>query len=151
MYVSMEGICMSIREDIRSWAQQARTPVLPVPTPELPQWDGKIGVTRVSQRAIASYWRDADEDEARDEVARFVTLVTCDLDGNRVFTEDDVLWLSTSAVMSPVIQRLYWAGREHNGLTEENRRAWRKNFVPMVGGGSPSSSAGPSTPDTAST
>jgi hypothetical protein len=146
-----EGERMSLREDIRAFAQAARSPVLPVPTPELPQYDGQIGVTRVCARAIASYWKDQEDDEVVDERAGFVVLVACDLDGNKIFQAEDVLWLSTCAALSPMVERLYWAGREHNGLTEENRRAWRKNSASTAGGGSPSSSAAPSPPVSVST
>ena len=143
---------MSLREDIRAFAASAASPVLMVPTPELPQWDGQIGVARVSARALAAHWQDSDEDEQIDDRARFVVLVACDAAGNRIFQEADVLWLSTSAVLSPMLERLYWAGRETNGLTPENRSDWKKNLPrPTAGGGSPSSSAGPSTPDSAST
>jgi len=142
---------VSLREDIRAFAQTASSPVLPVPTPELPQYDGQIAVARVCPRALAAHWKDQEDDEVLDDRAAFAVLVACDLAGNRIFQDEDVLWLSTSAVLSPMVERLYWAGREHNGLTEENRRAWRKNSASTAGGGSLSSSAVPSTPDSAST
>lgn len=142
---------MSLREDIRAFAQSASSPVLPVPTPELPQFDGQIGVARVCPRALAAHWKDQEDDEVLDDRAAFVVLVACDLAGNRIFQEADVLWLSTCAVLSPMVERLYWAGREHNGLTEANRSAWRKNSGSTAGGGSPSSSAVPSTPASVST
>lgn len=141
---------MSLKEDLREFVQSARVPVLPVPTPELPRWDGQIGVTRVSTRALAALWSDA-EDEGLDERARFVALVACDLAGNRIFADEDVHWLATSAVLAPVIERLYWAGRAHNGLTQESREAWKKNSAPTEGPGSRCSSAGPCPPDMDST
>ena len=142
---------MALRDEIKSFIKDAPLPVLAVPTPELPQWDGQIYVTRVCARALASHWKEAEEDDALDERAAFVSLVASDKDGSRIFQDDDVLWLSTTPFLMPLVERLYWAGRQHNGLTEENRTAWRKNSVGTGDGGSPSSCAAPSTPATAST
>ena len=142
---------MSLREDIRAYATATFAPVLMVPTPELPQWDGAIGVARCSPRALANHWQDSDEDEQLDERARFVALAACDAEGNRIFQDGDMLWLSTSALLSPMVERLYWAAREHNGLTEANRKNFRPASAATGGGGSHSSCAGPSTPATAST
>jgi hypothetical protein len=143
---------MSLREDIRAFAQQAKCPVLMVPTPELPQWDGQIGVTRTTPRMLSKHWKDNDdEDMALDGRVLFVILVACDKDGNQIFDDGDVHWLGTSRVLMPMIERLYYAGLEHNGLTEKNRKDWRKNSEPTAGDGSPSSSAVPSIPATDST
>lgn len=142
---------MSMRDEIRAAAEALKTPVLLVPTPELPQYDGQIGVTRVSQHSLAAYWQDGDEDDQLDERARFVALVACDGQGNRIFQDGDVMWLSTCAALSPMLERLYWAGREHNGLTEANRQAWRKNSPSTGEGGSPSSCAEPAKPASDST
>ena len=143
---------MALRDDIRQFAESTPVPVLPVPSPELPQWDGQLAVTRVSPRAAAGLW-DAPDDEgsARDERARFVVLAACDLAGSRVFQDEDVAWLSTSALLSPLVERLYWAAREWNGLTEANRKALRKNLPGTAESGSPCSSAVPPPPATAST
>ena len=97
---------MSMKDEIRAAAQAAKTPVLIVPTPELPQWDGQIGVTRASLHVIAAGWQAQDADDALDERAQFVVRVACDADGNRIFTDEDVMWLSTSAVLAPMIERL---------------------------------------------
>jgi hypothetical protein len=141
---------MALRDEIQSFVKSSPLPVLAVPTPELPAWDGQIFVTRVSPRALAEHWKDADEDDYGDERAAFVVLVASDKDGSRIFQDEDVLWLSTTPFMMPVVERLYWAGRQHNGLTEENRTAWRKNSKSTGGDGSPSSCAAPSTPVSAS-
>ena len=142
---------MALRDEIKSYVKDIPMPVLAVPTPELPNWDGQIFVTRVCPRALAEHWKDSEEDDQCDERAAFVALVASDKDGSRIFQDEDVLWLSTSAVLMPLVERLYWAGREHNGLTEENRTAWRKNSKSTGGDGLPSSCAAPSTPATAST
>lgn len=135
-----------LRDEIKRFVQCSSMPVLAVPTPELPQWDGQIFVTRVSPRALATHWKDAAEEDSLDERAAFVVLVASDKEGSRIFQEEDVLWLSTTPLLMPLIERLYWAGREFNGLTEENRTAWRKNSKGTGDVGSPSSCAAPSTP-----
>jgi len=125
--------------------------VLAVPTPELPELDGQIFATRVSPRAMSKCWQDSAEEKQIDERARFVVLVACDKDGSRIFEDRDVLWLSTCELLTPMVERLYWAGREVNGLTEENRTAWRKNSSGTAEGGLPSSCAEQSQQDTDST
>ena len=142
---------MALRDEIKSFVNAAPMPVMAVPTPELPQWDGQIYVRRVSARALSTHWKDAEDDDSLDERAAFVALVACDKDGSRIFQDEDVLWLSTTPFLMPLVERLYFAGLEHNGLTRENRTAWRKNSKGTGEGGSPSSCAEPSTPATAST
>ena len=142
---------MSLRETIFATIEKASTPVMAVPTPELAELDGQIFVTRTSPRALANHWKDAEEYEGLDEKAAFVCLVASDKDGNRIFKQEDMMRLSINTYLMPIVERLYWAGREYNGLTEENRRAWRKNSESTAGGGLPSSSAAPSIPDTGST
>jgi hypothetical protein len=146
---------MALRDEIKAFVDGGGKPaVLPVPTPELPQWDGQVYVSRVCARAVADCWRDAAGDDPAaqlDERARFVCRVATDKEGSRIFQEEDVLWLSCAAALGPMVERLYWAGREVNGLTEENRTAWRKNSNGTAGGGSPSCCAGPATPVSAST
>jgi hypothetical protein len=142
---------MGMRDEIKAFVAEEKPALLPVPTPELPKWNGQIYVGRACPRAVASCWKDSDDDEQIDERARFAALVACDEAGSRIFQDEDVLWLSTCAMLTPMVERLYWAGRHHNGLTDENRTAWRKNSASTGGGGSPSSCAAPSTPDTAST
>ncbi len=142
---------MSMREEIRAAAAAAKTTVVPVPTPELPQWDGKIGVAPASLHTIAAGWQNTDAGDSLDERAIFVVRVACDLDGNRIFNDEDVMWLSTSAFLAPVLERLYAAGRHVCGLTDENRMVWRKNLPSTGGDGSLSSCAEQSTPATAST
>lgn len=142
---------MGLRDEIKKSVAEMPAALLQVPTPELPQWDGQIFVGRVSPRAIASHWKDVDGDNTVDERAAFVVLCACDKDGSRIFQMEDVLWLSTGEQLTPLVERLYWAGRYHNGLTDANRTNWQKNSESTGGGGSPSSCAAPSTPVSAST
>jgi hypothetical protein len=136
---------MGLRDEIRSFTQNTKPPVLAVPTPELPQWDGQIFVRRVSPRAFANFWLEGADEEDFDERARFAVLAASDADGSRIFQDEDILWLTTCELLTPMVERLYWAGRFHNGLTEENRTSWRKNSPSTGGGGSPSSCAEQST------
>lgn len=142
---------MSLRDQIKDCVTKAAPVVLAVPTPELPELDGQIHVTRVSPRAMSKCWQDSADENQIDERARFVVLVAADSAGSRIFQDNDVLWLSTCELLAPMVERLYWAGREVNGLTEENRTAWRKNSSGTAEGGSPSSCAALSQQGTDST
>jgi hypothetical protein len=139
---------MAMRDAMKSYIENEKVPIRAVPTPELPQWDGQIFVTRASSRALATFWKDAEEDGQIDERAGFVVQVAVDRDGSRIFQDEDVPWLSTCAYLTSMVERLYWAGRDHCGLTEENRTAWRKNSECTGGVGSPCSCAAPATPVT---
>lgn len=141
---------MALRDEIKAFVAAEPVPLLAVPTPELPQWDGQIFVMPASAKSLSSCWANVDEEES-DERARFVQLVACDKNGSRIFQPEDVVWLGLQPLLSPVLERLYWAGRYVNGLTAENREGWRKNLPDTALSGSPSSSAGPSTPATVST
>ena len=123
---------MALRDEIRKTIEARAPAVLPVPTPELPEHDGQIGVRAVSGREVAGHWQGKGEETDLDERARFVVLFACDLQGSRIFEDGDVAWLSQAAALTPMVERLYWAGRHHNGLTEENRRAFQKNSEPTA-------------------
>ena len=103
-----------------------------MPTPELPDFDGKIGVTRSSLHAIAAGWQNTDAADSLDERAIFVVRVACDMNGCLIWGDSDVMWLSTMPFMAPIVERLYFAGRHVCGLTNENRTSWRKN-LPSTG------------------
>jgi hypothetical protein len=137
---------MAIRDDIRFYVdcQPPAVSADPVSSPELPQWDGQIYVCRVCPRAVAKLWRDAEKDGGVDERAQLAVEAACDQSGSRIFQAEDVLWLSSTPYLMPLVERLYAAAREHNGLTEENRRGWRKNSSGTGGSGLPCSSAAPS-------
>jgi hypothetical protein len=130
---------MGMRDEIKEFAKTAVSPVLAVPSPELPQWNGQIYVRRVSPRELSTFWQGADDDDAADERAAFAVLVACDAQGSRVFEPGDVDWLATCGLLMPLVERIYWAARAHNGLTEENRRVWEKNLPNTVDAGSRSS------------
>jgi hypothetical protein len=134
---------MSLRDEIREFAQTTPPAPQPVPTPDLPKWDGKIFVRRVSTGVINSYFQALAKDREADARAMLVALLACDETGNRIFNDDDLLWLSTSPALGPTIERLYAAACHYNGLTEENREGWRKNLPSTAGSGSPCSSVAP--------
>ncbi len=142
---------MSLRDEIREFSLATPPAPLAVPTPDLPKWDGKIFVRRVSSGVLAHHFKAIGDDESIDPRAALVALLASDDSGNRIFGDEDVLWLSTSATMGPTVERLYVAACYHNGLTEENREGWRKNSASTAGTGSPCCCAAPSTPDSAST
>ena len=142
---------MALRDDIKSFVKVSPMPVLAVPTPELPQWDGQIFVTRVCTEPWPATGRKPRRTTRLTSGPPSWRAVASDKDGSRIFQDEDVLWLSTTPFLMPLVERLYWAGRQHNGLTEENRQAWRKNLPSTGDGGSPSSCAAPSQPATAST
>jgi hypothetical protein len=131
---------MALRDDIKAGVSESAPAIIPVPTPEIPKWDGQIFVTSACPRAIANVGREADEAESLDEKAGFVQIVACDSSGSRIWQPEDVLWLSTTAAMQPVVERLYAAGLFVCGLTRESRDAWRKNLPVTAGAGSRSSS-----------
>jgi hypothetical protein len=137
----------SLRDQLRSFASEP-SPVLKVPTPELPGMDGQLFVRRATPLEWEEVWADPDQDNER---ARTVVLLACDSAGVRVFSADDALWLGVSPGLTPLVERLYWAGREHNGLTQGNREAWRKNSPGTAGSGSPCCSAAPCPPAAGST
>ncbi len=136
---------MSFRDDILDYCRETPPAPLAVSTPDLPKWDGKIFVRRVSSSVTGNFFDQVRKDEGIDDRAALVALLSCDEAGNRIFNDDDVLWLSTSSALGPSIERLYVAACYHNGLTQENREGWRKNSASTAGSGSPCSSAVPST------
>lgn len=140
---------MSLRDEIREYARTTPPAPLPVPTPDLPKWDGRIFVRRVASGVIHRYLTGLSDDD--DPRAATVALLACDETGNRIFADEDTLWLSTAAALGPTVERLYAAACWHNGLTEANREGWRKNSGSTAESGSPCSSAVPAPPDSAST
>jgi len=142
-----------LRDDIKAFVTAQPAAPMPVPTPELPQWDGQIFVARISARRIAGLSQavDGEDIDQNDERAAFVVECATDSAGSRIFQAEDVAWLSTCQQLSPMVERLYWAARNENGLTYENREGWRKNLPAMAAAGSPSSSAALAQQDTAST
>jgi hypothetical protein len=142
---------MAFRDDFITDLNASPAPApTPVPTPDLPKWDGKIFVRRVASGVVQNFYRRFAADGA-DTRAAATAWFACDAAGNRIFNDDDVLWLSQTAAMGPTNERIYAAACFVNGLTVENREGWRKNFESTAGSGSPCSSAAPSTPASAST
>lgn len=142
---------MALRDELKQVVAETKPRMVPVPCPEFPSLDGKVFAGVVSPRAIAECYRIDDEEDALDERPAFVVRCCCDAEGSRIFQEEDVIWLATTPAMQPFVERCYWAGREVNGLTEENRTAWRKNSASMATSGLPCSSVVPSQANSAST
>ena len=132
---------MSLRTDILGVRNASDVPLKPVATPEWPQVDGKLFLRQLSAMAVDNYYTKAQSDDTNWR-ARFVCLVLSDENGNRVLQDDDALALGQKEIT--VVDRLYWAGREFNGLTEANRSTIQKNSESTGGDGSPSSCCAPS-------
>ena len=127
-----------LRDDIKSFSEKNAPPTLCVPTPDLPDWDGKIFVRRHSSKVSQTLWDQTEPDD--NERARYVALVACDAGGVPIFTEFDATWLGCSPVLGATVEAIYWAGRAWNGLTAENRESYRKNLPRGAAGGLPLSS-----------
>ena len=134
---------MSLKDELRATRNAADVPLLAVATPEWPSLDGKLFVRVLSAFEVDAFFSVKDTEDGNDR-AKFVCKVLCDADHNRVLDADDAVWLGQKEV--PVVERIYWAGRLHNGLTEENRQAYLKNSGSAAGGGLVSSSPEPSKP-----
>ena len=115
-----------LRDELLTIVQTGKSPVMPVPTPELPEQDGKIFVRRASPRELQAN-SDRDQQEGRNERCDFVVLVAADSEGTRIFSDEDSRTLADSPALMPVVERLYWAGLRHNGLTREQRELSAKN------------------------
>ena len=135
---------MATRDEILTFCNANPPEPLSVPTPDLPAWDGKFFVRRVASGVVRNFYAKFGKADDADVAAAAAAWFACDETGNRIFNDDDVLWLSTSAAMGPTNERLYAAACFYNGLTAENREGWRKNSVSTGESGSRSSCAAPS-------
>jgi hypothetical protein len=139
-----------LRDTLLKVRDAAAVPIVMVPTPEWPEVDGKLYV-----RMQSAYESDRalpqDEGEQQDEnhKAKYLCRVICDENRNRVLQDDDAPFFGHKE--ASVVNRLYWAALDLNGLTEKNRDTVRKNSPGTEGGGSPSSSPEPSQQATDST
>jgi hypothetical protein len=140
-----------IRDELIEYGKTNSPKPNPVPTPDLPNWDGRIFVRKVASGVMANFYRKFQEQEDVDIAAAGTAWFACDEVGNRIFNDDDVLWLSTSPIMGPTNERLWAAAAYINGQTAENREGWRKNLPSTAESGSPCCSAELSTPVSGST
>jgi hypothetical protein len=135
---------MSLRDDLL--ASRNASDVPPQPGPAVPEWpavDGQLYFRTLAEADL--HVKPARDDEPVDEAifrATIVARVLADSNGNRILRDEDAPALA--AKETAVIERLYHQAREHNGLTEENRRAVRKNSGSTAGSGSLTSSPAPS-------
>lgn len=136
---------MALRDQIKQSVTTAKRTLWPVPTPEIPEFDGQVFVTKRAAKVMA---RLLDAESATKDTttaaAQFVVATAVDKDGSPVWQADDVEWLASTDELGPMVSRIAWAGRDINGLLA---RDWRKN-APTEGAGSPSSSVEPSIPAT---
>lgn len=112
--------------------------VRPVPCPELPVFDGKVFVRKVSAKELDDVTAD---DSAANYRARSAVLFACDASGTRLWRNDQADAVGAKAELLFLVERINHAGRLHNGLTEESRTLTEKNSVGGEASGSPVSSA----------
>jgi hypothetical protein len=119
-----------------------------VPVPEIPAFDGKIFVHKVSAKELDAVVAKDDDVNSR---ARYAALFACDEAGHRLWGDHQVEQIGNKPELLFLIERINYAGRVHNGLTEESRKLVEKNSAGGEESGSPASSAALATPVTAST
>ena len=121
-----------LRDDIKAFVTAQPAAPMPVPTPELPQWDGQIFVARISARRIAGLSQavDGEDIDQNDERAAFVVECATDSAGSRIFQAEDVAWLSTCQQLSPMVERLYWAAQMKTASLTKTARAGEKTCPP---------------------
>jgi hypothetical protein len=119
-----------------------------VPCPEMPAWDGRLFVRRVSAAELDVV---VARDDDRNSRARYAALFACNENGKRLWFDDQAEQLGDRPGLLWLIERITHYGRTLNGLSDENRKAAEKNFEAAEESGSPGSSAAPATRDTAST
>ena len=143
---------MTLRDEIITEVSKSPAPgPFPIPTPDLPKWDGRFFIRRVASGVVQNFFRKFSGKDDSDIAAAAAAWFAADEAGNRIFNDEDVLWLSQSPAMGPTNERLYAAACHYNGLTQENREGWRKNSASTGANGSPCSCAAPSTPVSDST
>ncbi len=115
---------MSLRDSILASRKAYEVPRIAVATPEWPDVDGKLFIRTLSAKEVDSYFNSADKDEANFR-AKLVCIGVVEESGLPVLSESDAAALSE--LEFSVVERLYWAVRTANGMTDENRRAVAKN------------------------
>ncbi len=115
---------MSLRDSILSARKAKDVSPVSVATPEWPDVDGKLFVRTLSAKEVDTYFSSADKDEANFR-AKLVCIGVVDESGNPILGEADAAALSE--LEFSVVERLYWAIRSANGMTNENRQAVAKN------------------------
>ena len=116
---------MTLRDAILGHAADRTSDIEPVPTPEWPDVDGKLGVSKLtSDEADAwefSLFREVEGKLKRDmRSMRAKLAIRCLVDvgtGERVFGDGDLK--KVGALPSDVVQRIFEAARTHNGLVPE--------------------------------
>lgn len=106
----------TLREVIRATKRRAE----PV---DVPDW-GKLYVRRISASERLQW--EEEEDKAR-SMALLVRFAASDEEGNALFTDEDVEWLTDEAD-SVALFTIYRKALEHNALTTAAVEAIRKNL-----------------------
>lgn len=122
--------------------------IRPVPVPEIPAYQGKLFVRRVSAKELDALMAKEDDDNFR---ARSACLFACNASGQRLWGDHQAEALGKNGRLLFLIERINFNGRTHNGLTVESRELTEKNCEAGAASGSPASSAEPAQPGTDST
>jgi hypothetical protein len=139
---------MSLGDELLAFCEPTDQFVHPVPCPELPDFDQKLYVRKVSAKELDDV---AAKEESGNSRARYAVLFAAKADGTRLWRPEQAEKLGANTSLLWLVERINYAGRLHNGLTEENRRVVEKNSAPAAGNGSHCCSAAPSPPATDST
>jgi hypothetical protein len=139
---------MSVANDILNWSGPEGSFTRAVPCPEIPAIDGLLYVRKVSAKEVDAVVAKDDETNSR---AAYAAMFASDAAGHRIWREDQVEKLAQKPELLFLIERINYAGREHNGLTDASRKLVSKNLPAGAASGSPASCAAPATPATDST
>jgi hypothetical protein len=136
---------MSLRDSLLATRNAADVPLTPAPpTPEWPAVDGRLFLGTLSEADLGSISSSGAGQEADEGLFRagLVCKVLRDANANRVLQDSDAPAMAAKETL--VMERLYHAAREANGLTEENRRGFLPTAASTAQNGSPTSSPAPS-------
>jgi len=138
---------MSLRDELLSTRNACDVPLTPAPAlPEWPAVDGQLFLGTLSEADLGSLSGGDQHDEGLFR-AGLVCKVLTDANRNRVLQDTDAPAMAAKETL--VMERLYHAAREANGLTEENRRGFLAACARTATNGSPTCSPAPSaTPGT---
>ena len=139
---------MSLGTELLSFSGTSEAFTRPVPVPELPAFQGKLHVRKVSARELDAVAAKEDDGNSR---ARYAVIFAANQVGQRIWGDHQAEALGANPHLLFLIERINHNGRQHNGLTEESRALTEKNCGAEEASGSPDSSAAPAPPATGST
>lgn len=110
-----------LRDELLANCKQLPKPQ-PVETPEWPAYNGQIFVRKLTAADLDRFYAvDSDESER----ARFVCLVACNADGDRIFKDSDAA--DVAKFEFETINRISIEGQRFNGMLGDQRETTAKN------------------------